>query len=195
MKIRSIAVLCLGLRGCHLPVARGFQTPTEPALPNYDARAATAAAPDAQQESAASALKARVPRAQFDRDRLLGVPRLVTASRGFLTGPDGRGKGVSPAQLDALPANDPHRTIKAFVNEHSALFGHDAAVLDTATVTRDYVTEHNGMRTVVWQQTIDDVPVFEAVFMGHLTARGELISVASRFVPGAERAAANGRPD
>src|SRR5580765_6773086 len=99
MKIRFITVTCLGLLGCLLPAARGFQTPVQPALPNYDVRASTeAAAPDAKEAQAATSLKARVPAAQIVRDNLLGVPKLISASRGFLTGPNGKGKAVTPTQ-------------------------------------------------------------------------------------------------
>src|SRR5690242_1083848 len=97
MKIRLIIGLYLGLIGCRLPAALGFQQPSQPALTNYDVRAASQpAAPDANQELAAAALKARVPALRFEKDKLLGVPRLVSASRGFLTGPNGRGKAVTP---------------------------------------------------------------------------------------------------
>ena len=76
----------------------------------------------------------------MERDKLLGVPRLISARRGFLSGPNSAGKGLSAAQLSALPANDSHRVVKAFVNEYAALFGHDAQALDSARVKRDSVT-------------------------------------------------------
>ena len=189
MKIRFIAVTCLGLLGCFLPAVQGFQRPGHPPLTNYDSRVATAAAkPSAAVDQAAATLKNSLPGVQIAWDELLGAPRLISASRGFLTGPSGIGKAVSPSLAAALPAGDPEAVIKAFVNGYAPLFGHDAGALTAGTVTRDYVTEHNGMHTVVWQQNVNEIPVFEALFIGHVSARGELISVASRFVREVENA-------
>ncbi len=196
MKIRFGLTVCFGLLAGPALGALGLKASVPTQLPNYDKRSAAPATVMApSQEQAVSAFKALVPTAKFERDNLLGVPRLISTSRGYLTGPNGSGNAVTPAQLAALPVDDPHRVIKAFVNEHASLFGHDASLLTAADVTRDYITEHNGMRTVVWQQKLDDVPVFEGVFMGHLTAKGELISISSRFVPSLESAAANGSPN
>jgi Zn-dependent metalloprotease len=78
------------------------------------------------------------------------------------------------------------------VNEHRDLFGHDGSALERAVVKRDYVTEHNGMRTTVWQQEHEGIEVFEAVFLAHTTKDGELVNVTSQFVPDEARAAANG---
>jgi hypothetical protein len=40
---------------------------------------------------------------------------------------------------------------------------------------------------VVWEQQVDGIPVFEGVFMAHTTKRGELVSLASQFVPEPEK--------
>jgi Zn-dependent metalloprotease len=93
-----------------------------------------------------------------------------------------------------VDANDPHRVIKAFLNEHSALFGHDSSILVSAKVERDYVTEYNGLHTTIWQQTLDDIPVFEALLTGHVTRDGELVSISSHLVPVAATAADAGTP-
>ena len=201
MKIRFLTVTCLGLVFCQSSGVWGQVATARPPLPNYDKRA-TAPAPlaanvstNAQQEQAAAALKARVPSARVTKDRLLGTPSLVGATRGFLTGPEGSGGAVSRAFLEAVPPDDPHRVIKAFLNEHSALFGHDAGALKSARVQRDYVTEHNGLRTVIWEQTMDDIPVFEGLLVGHVTRNGELVSISSRFVPDVAKAADAGTPN
>ena len=44
------------------------------------------------------------------------------------------------------------------------------------------------MRTVVWEQRLDGTPVFEGLAKGHITRRGELVNIASRFLPDAEAA-------
>jgi hypothetical protein len=84
--------------------------------------------------------------------------------------------------------------IKAFLNEHSALFGHDASALSSANLARDYVTTHNGLQTTVWEQTQDGIPVFEGLLIGHVTKNGELVSLADHFVSDPVRAANNGNP-
>ena len=97
------------------------------------------------------------------------------------------------AAAAGLRADDPHRVTKSFVNEHAALFGHDATALERAAVKRDYTTAHSGMRTTVWQQQHEGIEVFEAVFLAHTTKDGELVNVSSQFVPDAAQAAVKGR--
>src|SRR5207248_3420041 len=137
----------------------------------------------------------RVPELKITSDKVLGTPRLISARRGFLTGAQGQGGAVTEPFLQAFPAADPHRVIKAFLNEHSALFGHDASALASANVSRDYVTKHNGLHTVVWEQTQDGIPVFEALLVGHTTRNGELVSLADHFVADPAKAAILGMPN
>ena len=53
---------------------------------------------------------------------------------------------------------------------------------------RDFITAHNRLRSVVWQQRVDDIPVFEGVLISHTTEKGELVSVSSRFASDTARA-------
>jgi hypothetical protein len=201
MKNRLLLVTCLGLLVGSLPPAWGVKPDGKASLPDYDKRNEAAPARQAlakanlQREQAAEALKARLPKVQISRDKIVGAPRFISAGREFLTGPNGAGQGVSSQSLQALPSGDPHRVTKAFINEHSALFGHDSSALNSARVTRDYVTRHNGVRTVVWEQTQNDVPVFEGLLVSHLSAKGELVNIADRFVPNPESAARSGTPN
>ena len=162
-----------------------------PDVPDFDNRvpSASTAAQLAEREKGKSHLAARLPSATVDLDPLLKTPKFIHSSDGFLTGPQGQGRAVSALTAQALPANDPHLPIKAFLNEHSALFGHGAEVLDSAQVKRDYVDAHNSLRTVVWEQRLDGIPVFQSVLMGHLTGQGELTSLSSSFVPDAAASA------
>ena len=177
--------------------------PTGPGpLPNYDIRTAaqrTLRTPtlssNAVQSAAVAQLKEELPAVRVSESSILGTPRLVAARRGFLTGPDGSGATISAASLQAVPANDPHRVIKAFLNEHSGLFGLDATALASARVKRDFVTKHNGLHTTVWQQTLDDIPVFEGLLTGHVTRNDELVSLSSQFVPNVAKAADAGTPN
>lgn len=156
------------------------------ALPDLDKRASAPAIPVARREArsrAHEALQENVPQAQVEWDPRVGSPGWVMTRDGFLTGPDGAGRAVSAAFRGRHASDDPQRAVKAFVDQHSGLFGHDSTALGKARVKRDYVTEHSGMRTTVWQQQHAEVEVFDAVFQSHTTQRGELVNVSSRFLP------------
>ena len=64
-----------------------------------------------------------------------------------------------------------------------------------APVSRDSVGAHNGLRTVVWQQQLDGVPVFDAVLIGNSTAAGELVTLSSSFLPDVAAKADAGTPN
>jgi uncharacterized repeat protein (TIGR01451 family) len=171
---------------------------TNQPLANFDNRNIPAlgqSAVSSEQATAVSALRASVPNAQVDFAAVTRSPKLVSARDGFLSGPSGNGKGISAPTLAAIPANDPNRVTKAFLNEHRALFGHGAEALDQARVQRDFVTPHNGMRTVVWQQQVDGIPVFEALLISHVTRNDELVNIGSQFVPDPNLAASHGTPN
>jgi hypothetical protein len=205
MKTRFAVAIGICVFGLCLPGARAFISPKTEPLKNYDKRdelsrqtpdkRASLTAPGTARSEAAAALQSRVPQVRIKEDKILGTPRHIAATHGFLTGAGGRGKAVSEASLAAIPAGDRHRVIKAFLNEHAALVGHDAGVLNSARVQRDFVTKHNGLRTVVWQQMQDDIPVFDALLVGHVTRDDELVSISDQFVADSARAAEAGTPN
>ena len=199
MKNRFLIYTCASLALGQPLVGWAFVHPAHEQLPNYDVREQTLAvgarAQTPARQNAEASLRSKVPALLLSTDNVLGTPRFVSARKGFLTGAQGEGKGLSADALAAVPASDPYRVIKAFINEHSALFGHDASALDSAKINRDYVTAHNGLRTVVFQQTQNDIPVYESLFVSHITRNGELVNVSDRFVPDAAAAAAAGSPD
>ncbi len=157
-------------------------------LPNISALAGESAV-------AAARLKDRIPGFKVAVDPLTGAPKFIGSTYDFLSGPNGQGNGISPETLLAFPANDPHRIIRAFLNEHSALFGHGAEVLDSAALTRDYATPHNGMRTVVWEQQLDGISVYGAVLIANITRKGQLVNLTTQFLPDVVQAANAGTPN
>jgi hypothetical protein len=165
------ALFCL-LTGLCFTHARAVRLPDEPAPPDFDVRTNLAVAqPHAfspVREAVVNRLKSRVPNAQIAFDELLQRPGFISRRQGFLTDPD--------------DADDSHRVVKTFLNEHSDLFNHGAATLDSTAIKRDYVTAHNGLRTIVWEQQLDGIPIFEAVLKAHVTKRGELVNVESRLL-------------
>ncbi len=206
MKTRIL--VCLGWIASGLACGWAFQPPAQALLPNFDSRTAPAtqaagfaAGPGGAsaftpaQREAVSGLQQRVSGLVVEAHGILGSPRLISSNERLLTGPGGVGGGVSAASLSAFPAGDPHRVIKAFLNENAALFGHNASVLDSARIKRDEVTAHNGLRTVIWEQTFQDIPVFQAQLQAHITRDGALARMSSLMVPNVESAAASGRAD
>jgi len=194
MKIRFLFHLGLTLAAVTPPSLLAFQPPAQAPLPNFDSRksaAAAAAAPaNPQQPAAASLLGSRVNGLSLQPDPRTGSVRWLAAQRGFLTGVGGAGRALDRAALDALPANDPHRVVKAFVNEYAALFGHDAGALESASLKVDAATPASGLRTVIWQQRLDQIYVYGGLFVGQLTRNDELVSVSDRLVPNLPLAAA-----
>jgi len=177
---------------------QAFRAPQLEPLPDYDRRAVVLAVPKpvlAGQENALAQLNARVPGVEVAFEGKLGAPRFIRVPNGFLSGPQGRGRAVSLEAAAALPQEDPHLPIKAFLNDHAQLFGHGAELLPDARVTRDYVTAHNGLRTTVWQQDLDGVPVYGRLLMGHITRNGELVNLSSGFLPNLAAAADLGVPN
>ena len=153
-----------------------FYSPATRPLPDFDSRPATISQP-----STAAGIN-------VSRDPITGAPRLVTAAHGFLTAPDVTGKNISAV------ATDPHRALKTFLNQHTALYGHGAEVLAAATVTRDFTTPHNGLRTTVWQQQVGGITLFDSVLIAHVTKKGELVNLSSQFIPNPAAAAADNSP-
>jgi outer membrane protein assembly factor BamB len=180
------------------PFCSAVQTAAE-RLPNFDWRLESRpAVPVLTGERAAAlrTLRAKIPGVRVDLHRITESPAWIHSRYGFLTGPDDE-EEILPAVAGAVPPQpaDPHRRIKEFLNSNAALFGHGAEVLVEARITRQHITPHNGMRTVVWQQELDGIPVFEAVLCGHIRRNGELVSLCSQFIPGPAAAADAGVPN
>src|SRR3954466_7614208 len=199
------------MRFCHRPAAfillglfilltdlttYGFQ-PSNPAgdLPPIDKRAGRNPEASPEKKAAIARLKTAVPGTQLSFNEKLGTPSWLGSPKSFLTGPQGVGKGVSQAQADRFGKDDPDRPIKAFLNEHAAVYGHGAEILNGARVKRQFVSRNNGVRTTVWEQQVDGIPIYESVLMGHVTANQELVNISSSFVPQPELAVRLANPN
>jgi uncharacterized repeat protein (TIGR01451 family) len=191
MKRILIAVVVLGAIS-----ASAFKLPEKATLPNFDRRTDNAAAVPArvapEHAQAVANLKARVPQLEVTRSKVMNAPNFFSSSGSFLTEADGMGLSVSPATAQAFAQNDPHRAVKAFLDEHAALIGYGAEALNGAEVRREYVAAHNGLRTVIWQQSVENIAVFDAITMGHITRNGELVNLYTEFVRDPNQAAARG---
>jgi len=177
MKFSRRTVVVLFAIGA-LSNAFGIVEPFQPALTNFDVRQRQfGLRVPAEKVHAAAKLRERLPEAQIDFDEITSSPKRIATTRGFLTAPNGVGRAVSDRSVGAFRPDDPHRATKSFLKEHQPLFGHGPEALEKAHVKREYVTPHNGLRTVVWEQEVDGVPVFQAVLISHTTRCGELVNI------------------
>jgi len=189
----AVALISLTLA---VPAARAFWAPNGPELPNFDKRAIGADGAGVGERAAAqNTLGARVPGLQVYFDEHLGTPKWIVAESGFLSGPGASGLAISPQTSALYGTNDTYRATKAFLQEHQTLFGFGPEILSTARVTEDSITAHNGLRTVVWEQDLDGIPVFEALLISHTTKREELVNLSSQFIPNPAQAADAGTPN
>lgn len=159
-------------------------------LPDYDARPAgpTKSALAQQAPSVAElALQARIPGVTVSRDHITRTPRWLAPRRGFLTPPiaSTSSPNIEKNRVGADAGSD---VVKTFVDENAAVLGHDSSLFQASRVVRDHATPHNRLRTIVWEQTHNGVPVFEGLFVAHVTRAGELVSIADRFLPALETA-------
>jgi len=176
--------------------AWSFQPPVRTPLPNLDVRQDQnqfCVPVPAAKAAAAARLRQAVGGARIDFDKISCGPKWVASPDRFLSGPDG--KGIAPGSLAAVGFQDPHYLTKAFIHENKELFGHGPEPLGTALIRRDYITPHNGLRTVVWEQRLDGISVFEAVLISHTTRKGELVGIGSTFLADLEGAAKAGTPN
>lgn len=156
---------------------------TAPAGASGAAAATTFTGADAR-ATAARELAERVRELRIVRDPISGSPAFIGSTREFLPA---RANAAAFATAQA-GESDPVATVRSFIDNHSALFGHGAEALEGAQLRRNFVTRHNGMRTIVWQQHLDGLPVFEATLAAHLAPGGELVNISSRFVASPESA-------
>ena len=171
---------------------------TEP-NPNFDSRLNDAARaestakpkPSAAATSSAALLASRVGDAYVNRDPVLGAPKFIASSNGFLTGPGGVGRAIPAARARGASAADPYGVLRDFLNEYRPIFSFGEEALAGARQTRDDVTPYSGVRTGVWMQELDGVGIFGAVLKASITKDGELVNVGSLFI--ADPAAAANR--
>ncbi|MCX6922504.1 MAG: hypothetical protein NT154_04715, partial [Verrucomicrobia bacterium] len=186
--VAETSVAALSLLLCGFAFATEANAPSQERLPDFDTRAAVAPRLKAAAEPIET-LRARVPKVTLDWAPVVGSPKWIGSGDGFLTGPNGEGGAVTHTFLAKHRDDDPLRAVKAFVDEHQALFGHNSSALAAARTVHDYVSRHNGLRSTMWQQQHAGIDVFEAVFLAHTTKLGELVNVSSQFLPGLDEAA------
>lgn len=164
--------------------AFALQPPDRAAVPDLDVRVINSGTNtlSAAHEAGVQRLRTQLADLQVGLDVRQPRPKFVARRNGFLTGPAGQGAAIAKSALQAVHSDDPHRVTKAFLNANPDIFGHDAGALDNALVTRDAIGKRNGLRSTVWEQQLDGIPIFEAALIVHVTRSNQLVSVASRLI-------------
>src|SRR5262249_17373795 len=124
----------------------------------------------AARESALEALRARVNGARVDFDERFGTPQFVRSTEAFLTPP-------------VAGDFDSAKTVRAFVEEYGAMFEASPDEIVLARRTRDFRTQHNGVRHLTWKQQIDGIELWGCELRANLTKHGELVNVSSTLLP------------
>jgi hypothetical protein len=119
--------------------------------------------------AAVEALRRVVPGLTVDVDHLLGAAGFVRSTSGLMSGP--------------LADGPVHLAVAAFVNAHRGLVQVSERELLSGRVTRDFVTEHNGVRHLTYQQQHDGLDVFGCEFRINLTRDRRIINLSSTMVP------------
>jgi hypothetical protein len=133
------------------------------AAPTVDVRSSRPAPVPRERLRAAEDLRDSLgPESVVDLDRQTGTPRSVARLDGFLTRP-------SPA-----PARD---IVLRYLRSHADLFGLGAAEIDRLELVRRYRSRGKVDR-LMFQQTIDGVPVMDGGISANVTTDGRLVNVA-----------------
>jgi hypothetical protein len=114
-------------------------------------------------------LRKHVPTARIDDNQIFGTPQFVRSTEEFLT--------------PARPGVDAIDVVAEFVQDYAAMFESDAGEVRKARVSRDFRTDHNGVRHLSFQQQHDGVDLFKIEMTANVTADGRLINVGGGFVP------------
>ncbi len=148
---------------------RGLPTPTVTA-----ALAAAAGGRFAEAwERDLSRLQERVPNLEYNRHQVLGVASWLGSSSGYLT--------AMPA--DPLAAPTPEQAAKAFLAEYPGLFGDLADEISSAPLYGNYVTDHNGVQHLAWQQRIAGLDLVGCEVRSSIAPDGRVIGLACSMAP------------
>ena len=81
-----------------------------------------------------------------------------------------------------MPGAQPKDIAAAFIEANGRTFTLSPTDIQppNARITRDVVTQHNGMRSLTWQQIHDGVDIHGATFMLNLDRDNRIVNVSSR---------------
>ncbi len=168
--------------GAHAPDSRSDHG-DGPGLPFFDIRLdadtlplPAIAAKNAAAKSARPADLTSLRAVAIDDDLLLGTPKFIRSTSAFLT---------PPLSARAMANSGPAAlaVVRDFVSAHPALLQFDPKELDAARVSRDYPTDHNGVRHLTLQQQLRSVDIFGCELRANLSRSGALVNLGSTMLP------------
>jgi hypothetical protein len=143
----------------------------------------------AARQQAINALRAAVPTVQIDDDQVMGTPHFVRSTEEFLTGPGLGGLGQNlpgqngPGQNARGAGVAPLAVVRDFVSGYQGLFEIAPAEIDSAKLIRNFVTDHNGVTHLTFQQQIAGVDLFKAEMIANVMPDGRLINIGGSMLP------------
>lgn len=118
-----------------------------------------------------AALRGRIADLRIDRHEFFDTPHWVASTSRFLTEP--------PKDATWTPRS----IVMTFVADHTGLFEFDPAELDAARVSREFVTDHNGVTHLTFQQQVGGIDIFGCEVLANVTRDGMLINLSSAMLP------------
>ncbi|MHC5209167.1 MAG: M36 family metallopeptidase [Planctomycetota bacterium] len=115
-------------------------------------------------------LREQIVELRLDEDELFGTPHFLRSTRQLLTGP-------APGPFNSVDV------VADFVAAHPGLFEVDVAEFLGARLSRDFVSRHNGITHLTFQQQVGGLDLWGAELKANVTAAGELINVSSTLLP------------
>jgi len=134
-----------------------------------DAVAAARALPAGAARGAALARLAKaIPGLVIDDNQFYGTPHFLRSTRALLT-------GASPAA--------PRDVARAFIAANQDLFEISPAEVDSARISRDFKTRHNGATHLTFNQQIEGLDIYDCMIKANITLDGRLINISSSMLP------------
>ncbi len=167
-----------------------FRPPDVPQLPNFDIR-------DRQKEIVSSQPQINhkkqllaIKGLEVKLDKSLGSPVWIYSPDGYLNASPSNNSGLETTKKTLIQPNQV-QIIKEFVDSHKELFQHGSELFTNFVTQYDYITPHNKVRTIVYQQVFKGIKIFNARFITHIDADGKIAAISSLCVPSPETANLN----
>jgi hypothetical protein len=119
----------------------------------------------------AESLVRSVPGLRIDTHEFFATPHSIGSTDRFLT--------------PAVPANQPfspRSVARQFISDHQPLFNLDPVEISNARIERDFVTQHNGVTHLTFQQQINGIDLFGCEVLANVSRRGELVNISSTML-------------
>ena len=114
-------------------------------------------------------LRAEIPELRLDEDEFFGTPHFLRSTRQLLTAP---APGVRPVDV-----------VARFVDDNRGLFEVDGHEVMRSRMARDFVTRHNGITHLTFQQQLGALDIVGAEMKANVAADGRLVTIGSTLLP------------